>query len=68
MNRKNNNTKSELLKAFDQSETKQITDACRICGVALGTYYFHFYKDAEFRREVMEKQRAHLAEKIATIN
>lgn len=60
-------TKSELLKAFDKSERKQIVEVCRIVGVTPGTFYFHYYKDADFRREVMEKQREHLAKKIEAV-
>ncbi len=65
--KKVNSTKTELLNALDKSEKKQVSEACRIAGVALSTFYFHYYKDAEFRRQVLEKQRQHLTEKIATV-
>lgn len=50
-------TKLMLLEAFDKSETKSIKDACRIVGVTLNAYYFHFYKDSSFRTEVCKKRR-----------
>jgi hypothetical protein len=65
--KKINSTKSELLAAFDKSENKQVAEVCRIVGVTSGTFYFHFYKDSEFRREVFEKRREHLAERIANV-
>ncbi len=54
-----------LLNAFDESKKKQIAEVCRIAGVTPSAFYFHYYKDAAFRRRVLEKQRDHLAEKIA---
>jgi hypothetical protein len=67
---KRENTKTELLKAFDQSEKKSAADVCRIVGIVQSTYYFHLYKDPEFRRQVLEKKREYLTEKIEgeTIN
>jgi ACT domain-containing protein len=65
--KKQTNKKEALLDAFDQSETKQAAEACRIAGVAKSTYYFHAYKDPEFRRQVMEKQRDHLSARIASV-
>lgn len=59
-------TKSALLNAFGKSETKSIVDLCRIAGVTRGTFYFHYYKDADFRKEFFTKQKEHLTEKIAT--
>jgi ACT domain-containing protein len=64
---KQTNKKSALLDAFDLSKTKQITEACRIAGVAQSTFYFHFYKDAAFRRQVLEKQLQHLSERVAAV-
>jgi ACT domain-containing protein len=61
------NKKSALLNAFDKSETKQASEACRIAGVALSTFYFHQYKDPVFRRQVLEKQREHLSDRIASV-
>ncbi len=60
-------TKPALLNAFDKSERKTIAEVCRIVGVTPSAFYFHYYKDSEFRREVLEKQREHLAEKIAAV-
>jgi hypothetical protein len=57
---KEKNKKQALLDAFDKSETKQAADACRIAGVALSTFHFHNYKDAKFRRQVLEKKLKHL--------
>jgi ACT domain-containing protein len=56
-------TKKLLLAAFEQS--KVIAEACRIVGVTPSTYYFHYYKNATFRRAVLEKRAVQLAERIA---
>jgi hypothetical protein len=61
------NKKAALLDAFDKSETKKAAEACRIAGVALSTFYFHAYKDADFRRKILEKQREHLSNRIAAV-
>ncbi len=61
------NKKRALLEAFDKSETKKAADACRIAGVALSTFYWHQYKDANFRLKVLEKQRDHLSARIAAV-
>jgi hypothetical protein len=61
--RKKPDTKKELLAAFDRS--KVVAVACRIVGVSPSAYYFHFYKDRDFRREVLEKRAKTLAERIA---
>jgi hypothetical protein len=58
-------TKIDLLQAFDQSEKQTIGDVCRIADVMPSTYYFHFYKDAAFRRQVLVKKMDYLAAKIA---
>ncbi len=58
------NKKAALLAAFDQSEKKQTAEVCRIAGVAHSTFYFHYYKDADFRRQVLEKQLEHLTERV----
>jgi TnpA family transposase len=59
-----NTTKTALLNAIDSSEKKQVTDICRLAGIAPSTYWFHFYKDGDFRRQVLEKKREYLTEKI----
>jgi hypothetical protein len=64
---KKENTKERLLNAFDQSETKQTADACRIAGVSVSAFYFHFYKDRSFHRQILEKQIKHLNEKLAAV-
>jgi hypothetical protein len=64
---KEKNKKQALLEAFDKSETKQAADACRIAGVALSTFHFHNYKDAEFRRQILEKKLKHLSDRIAAV-
>jgi AcrR family transcriptional regulator len=61
--KKESNTKNKLLSAFDQS--KVIAEACRIAGVTPSAFYFHFYKDKEFRREVLERRAEQIAERIA---
>ncbi len=57
-------TKTALLNAFDKSETQTIGDVCRIAEITPSTYYFHTYKDSDFRRQVMQKRLEFLAEKI----
>jgi hypothetical protein len=61
---KENTTKSDLLKAFDQSETKTIADVCRIVGITPSTFHFHQYKDADFRRNILVKRLEYLTEKL----
>jgi putative intracellular protease/amidase len=63
--KKINTTKSDLLKAFDQSETKTIANACHIVGIVPSTFYYHIYKDADFRQQVLEKRGEFLAAKVA---
>jgi hypothetical protein len=65
--KKENMTKVKLLNAFDQSETKQTADACRIAGVSVSAFHFHNYKDASFRRQILEKKLKHLADRIAAV-
>ncbi len=65
--KKENNTKSTLLNAFNKSENKKMSEACRIAGVTPSTFYFHYDNDPDFRRQVLEKQLEHLAEKIAAV-
>ncbi len=60
--KKESNTKKELLAAF--IKTKVVAEACRIAGVTPSAYYFHFYKDKEFRRAVLETRAEQLAERI----
>jgi TnpA family transposase len=59
------NTKAALLNAFDSSEKKKIAGVCRLAGTTPSTFYFHFYKDSDFRREVLKKRVEYLT---ATIN
>jgi hypothetical protein len=65
--KKENNTKERLLNAFDLSENKQIAESCRIAGVSVSTYFFHYYKNADFRRQILEKQIQHLNEKLTAV-
>jgi hypothetical protein len=60
-------TKKEILNAFDLSKKKQISEVCRMVGIASSTFYFHFYKDSDFRRQILQKQQEHLAAKIAAV-
>jgi ACT domain-containing protein len=60
------NKKQALLDAFDQSKTKRPTEACKIAGVVLSTFYWHQYKDPVFRQKVLGKQRDHLTARIAS--
>jgi hypothetical protein len=64
--KKEENTKSALLKGFGKS--KVIAEACRIAGVTPSAFWFHYYKDTDFRRQVLEKRREHLTERIAATN
>ncbi len=59
-----NTTKSELLEAFDQSETKTIADVCRIADVTPSALYYHANKSGDFRRQIMKKRLEYLTEKI----
>lgn len=68
MQKTKENTKTALLNAFDQSEKKKIAEVCRIVGITPSTFYFHYYKDADFRRQVLEKQQAYLTSKLETAN
>jgi hypothetical protein len=64
-----NTTKAKLLSAFDLSEKKQplvLTDVCKLAGVSVSAYFFHFYKDKVFRDAVLEKKLKHLSDKIAS--
>ncbi len=61
--KKKPDTKKELLAAFDQ--TKIIAEACKIVGISPSGFYFNFYKDSDFRRQVLEKRAETLAERIA---
>jgi TnpA family transposase len=60
------NKKLALLAAFDQSETKKAPEACKLAEASLSVYYFHFYKDPNFRRQILEKQLKHLEGRIAS--
>jgi ACT domain-containing protein len=60
---KKTDTKKLLLAAFDK--TKIIAEACKIAGVSPSGFYFNFYKDGDFRRQVLEKRAETLAEQIA---
>jgi TnpA family transposase len=65
--KKENSTKAALLSAFDKSENKQVREVCRIVGVTPSCFYFHYYKDADFRRRVLESKRNHLSERAASV-
>ncbi len=65
--KKEKNKKEALLDAFDQSTTKRAAEACKIAGVALSTFYWHQYKDANFRLKVLEIQRDHLTARIEAV-
>ncbi len=65
--KKEKNKKSALLAAFDKSQTKKPPEACEIAGVSLSVYYFHHYKDADFRRAVLEKQAQHILQTLASV-
>ncbi len=60
-------TKSTLLNAFDKSESKSVADLCRIARVSRYAFYYHLNRDADFRRELITKQREHLTERLAVI-
>jgi hypothetical protein len=64
---KEKNKKRALLEAFDQSTTKKAPEACKIAGASLSVFYFHLYRDPEFRRQVLKKQRDHLSARIAAV-
>lgn len=58
-------TKQNLIKAFDASASKSVTELCRIAGVSRRTFYHHLNSDAAFRKTYFRKQQSHLVEKIA---
>ncbi len=60
MQKNKETTKTELLAAFDKSQKKSIVDACRIAGITRGTFYFHFYKDEGFRKQILTKKAERL--------
>jgi hypothetical protein len=62
---KEKNKKRALLEAFDQSTTKKAPEACQIAGASLSVFYFHLYRDPEFRRQVMEKQAKHILRSLS---
>jgi TnpA family transposase len=62
---KEKNKKQALLAAFDQSETKKAPEACKLAEASLSVYYFHFYKDPNFRRQILEKQAQHTLRSLA---
>ncbi len=62
---KDKNKKQALLDAFDQSQTKKAPEACKIAEASLSVYYFHFYKDPNFRRQILEKQAQHILRSLA---
>ncbi len=66
-NEKGNVTKSALLDAFNLTENREIREACRAAGKSLSTFYFHYYKDADFRRAVLESKRDHLTERANAV-
>jgi hypothetical protein len=63
--KKPNTTKSDLLKAFDKSEKKTISDVCRIVGITPGSFHFHQRRNPDFRRQVMAKRLEYLTMKLA---
>jgi TnpA family transposase len=63
--KKENTTKAALLDGFDKSENKKNVEACRIAGVSVSGFFFHYYKDEIFRRQVLEKKLKHLSDRIA---
>ena len=62
--RKKGAGKQLIIEAFEKPESKSITDACRIAGIGRNTFYFHYRKDADFRRKVLEIQREKLNAKL----
>ncbi|HXH69796.1 MAG TPA: hypothetical protein VNI60_05550 [Pyrinomonadaceae bacterium] len=58
--------KMALLDALDKSKTKSVLSICRAVNIQPTTYYYHFNKDANFKRQIIEKQCKHLAKQILT--
>ncbi|MET0753724.1 MAG: hypothetical protein ABWZ66_10145 [Pyrinomonadaceae bacterium] len=65
--RKKGTGKKLIIEAFEKSESKTVTDVCRIAGIVRNTFYFHCRRDAEFRRQVLEIQREKLNKKLAAV-
>jgi hypothetical protein len=63
--RKEKNKKAALLEAFDLSTTKKASEACKLADASLSVYYFHFYKDLNFRRQILEKQAKHILRSLS---
>jgi TnpA family transposase len=64
-----NTTKAKLLSAFDLAEKMQplaLSEICKLAGVSVSAYFFHFYKDKVFRDAVLEKKLKNLSDKIAS--
>jgi hypothetical protein len=67
MKKEEKTTKSAFIQAFEKSETKSVADLCRIVGVSRFTFYYHFNKDADFRKSLLEKQREYLGNRIVAV-
>lgn len=65
--KKSEMTIQKLLKAFDESETKEISDVCRIAEVSRVTFYNYFNKVPTFRRDILGKRRKNLDLQIISV-
>lgn len=59
-------TQEDLLEAFDKSETKSISEVCRVAGISRFVFYYHLKADVDFRRAVIIKQKEKLNARLAT--
>lgn len=58
-------TKTLLIAAAEKSPDMSVAALCRQVGVTRSTFYFHYYKDADFRKSLLITRQKHLANKIA---
>ena len=65
MEKQPKNTKTALLDAFGKSKKKTVRDACRIADVTPSCFYFHLYKDTNFRAAVEEIRKEKTNSKAA---
>lgn len=58
-------TKSLLIAAAEKSPDMSVAALCRQVGVTRSTFYFHYYKDTDFRKSFLMTKQEHFAKKIA---
>lgn len=64
---KEKSSTEKFLEAFDESETKEVSDICRRANLSRVTFYHHFKTDKNFKLNILERQRKNLDQQIAAI-